>query len=352
MQLSDFDYHLPPEAIAQAPAEPRDAARLLCYRRSDGRQLLRQVRDLPEFLRPGDLLVLNDTRVRPARLLGTRPAGGKVELLLCKRLPGNAVRYSALAKPLAKLSPGMRLCCGELSVRVLERELEPDGSPAPMVQVELEGLSPADEEAALLQHGELPLPPYIQRPAGPRPADLERYQTVYARVPGAVAAPTAGLHFTPELLARLEAQGVERAQVTLHVGPGTFRPVESNDPRQHRMHSEEYELPAATALAIERTRARGGRVCAVGTTVVRTLETCRDGRGGVLPGSGSTALFLTPGEPFEVVDALLTNFHLPKSTLLMLVAAFIGTPTVMELYSAALAAGFRFYSYGDAMWLE
>lgn len=357
VRLSDFDYQLPPEAIAQQPIEPRDAARLLCHRRSDGRRLHRQVRDLPDLLAPGDLLVLNDTRVIPARLFAQRPGGGRVELLLCRRLPGAGgtqapVRYSAMARPAAKLAPGMALRCGEQVLRVLCRELEPDGSPAPFFELEFEGLAPADEAAQLARLGRLPLPPYIQRPGGPDPVDEQRYQTVYARVPGAVAAPTAGLHLTPELFERLEQRGVERAFVTLHVGPGTFRPVESEDPRQHRMHAEEFVLSAATAEAIRRTRARGGRVCAVGTTVVRTLESAADGAGGVRAGAGETRLFLAPGDRFQVVDALLTNFHLPKSTLLMLVAAFIGTAEVLSLYAEALREGYRFYSYGDATWLE
>lgn len=352
MRLSDFDYALPPEAIAQQPIEPRDAARLLCHRRRDGRRLHRRVRDLPELLEPGDLLVLNDTRVIPARLFARRPGGGQVELLLCRRLPGAGVRYSSMARPAAKLAAGMRLRCGEQAILVLGREREADGTPAPFFELEFEGLAPADEAAALARLGELPLPPYIERPSGPQPADAERYQTVYARVPGAVAAPTAGLHLTEELFARLDARGVQRAFVTLHVGPGTFRPVESEDPRQHRMHAEEFVLSAATAEAIRLTRARGGRVCAVGTTVVRTLESAADGAGGVRAGAGETRLFLAPGDRFQVVDALLTNFHLPKSTLLMLVAAFIGTAEVLDLYAEALREGYRFYSYGDATWLE
>ena len=349
MKVSDFDYELPPERIAAHPAEPRDAARLLVHRRGADTSEHRRVRELTEVLEPGDLLVVNDTRVRSARLLGRRASGGAVELLLVDR--DAAGRWRSLVKPAGRLRPGERLELegGALVARLLERARTADGGLAPEWWLELEG--DGDPEQLVERHGHMPLPPYILRARGSQPdspEDRERYQTVYAREPGAVAAPTAGLHFTPELLAALEARGVARASVTLHVGLGTFQALAVEDTDAHRMHSERYELSPETARAVAQTRARGGRVVAVGTTSVRVLESCADDEGRLRPGRGDTALFLVPGARFRVVDALLTNFHLPKSTLLMLVSAFAGRERVLRLYAEAILRGYRFYSYGDA----
>jgi S-adenosylmethionine:tRNA ribosyltransferase-isomerase len=359
VKLSDFDYELPPERIAQVPAEPRDAARLLVHDPAPEHTEHSRVSELPRFLRRGDLLVFNDTRVRRARLFGARASGGRVEFLFLERLPpcpaSARARWRALVHPARKLRAGeaIRIEGGGPGVRLLERP-RAAGAPQPFWEVEFDAPPGVDEEALFERHGHVPLPPYIERdpPAsGLEALDRERYQTVFARSLGAVAAPTAGLHFTPELLARLEQAGVERAFVTLHVGLGTFQPVQVEDPSLHRMHAEAYELPAAAALAVSRARERGGRVIAVGTTSCRVLETCADGRGGVRAGGGSTALFLLPGRRFQAVDALFTNFHLPRSTLLMLVSAFAGRERVLALYREAVARGYRFYSYGDAMLL-
>lgn len=349
MKVSDFDYELPPERIATHPASPRDAARLFVHRRAADASEHLCVRDLPRLLEPGDLLVVNDTRVRSARLLGRRASGGAVELLLVDRTAQGLWR--SLVKPAGRLKPGERIELeqGALRARLVERARAADGSLAPEWWLELEG--DGDVEELLDRHGRMPLPPYILRARGAAPdvpADREAYQTVYAREPGAVAAPTAGLHFTPELLAALEARGVERASVTLHVGMGTFQPVSVGDTDAHRMHSERYELSEPTVRAVEAARARGGRVVAVGTTSVRVLESCADEGGRLRAGRGETALFLVPGARFRVVDALLTNFHLPSSTLLMLVSAFAGRERVLRLYAEAVERGYRFYSYGDA----
>lgn len=363
MKLDDFDYTLPPERIAAAPAAERDGARLLVHEIGAGRTQHLFVRDLPGVLAAGDLLVFNDTRVRAARLMARRPegpdgGGGRVECLLVERLDSRACLWRAMVRPAGRLRAGERLSLerGGPGLRALERLAGPDGRPGPEWTLAVE--APPDwersrVEAHLEAAGELPLPPYIARPGGPVPADRERYQTVFARETGAVAAPTAGLHFTPELLERLARGGVDRAFVTLHVGPGTFRPVTAEDPREHRMDSESFHLSPETADTWRRTRSKGGRVVAVGTTVVRTLESAlAPGEPADLrPGPGSTALYVLPGHRFRAVDALLTNFHLPKSTLLMLVSAFAGRERVLALYAEAVAEGYRFYSYGDAMLL-
>lgn len=358
MRTSDFEYELPEGSIAQAPAQPRDRSRLLVHRRSDARTEHRHAADLPDLLAPGDLLVVNDTRVICARLLGRRSSGGAVELLLLERVPGGRERWRALAKPARRLRGGeeLELEGGGLRARLVERTPSPDGTAGgPWILDLLDpegGRTPMSE--LLERHGRMPLPPYVRRPRGEDPRrELDRvdYQTVFARHPGAVAAPTAGLHFTPELLARLEERGIERASVTLHVGEGTFRPLGVERIEQHAMHTERYELPPAAVAAIEACRARGGRVVAVGTTSVRVLETCARPDGGLEPGEGETDLFIRPGTPFRAVDALLTNFHLPRSTLLMLVCAFAGRERVLGLYREAVERGYRFYSYGDAMLL-
>jgi S-adenosylmethionine:tRNA ribosyltransferase-isomerase len=339
MRISDFDFTLPEELIAQQPVEPRDAARLLVVP-PDGPLLHRGIADLPDLLAPGDLLVLNDTRVLPARLLGKKESGGKVELLLCEPLEGGlGRRWRAMGQASKTIRPGAHLTFDGLAATVEASE----GGGFYTVSLDRDG---ADLEAALERAGRLPLPPYIRR--APDAQDRERYQTVVARNPGSAAAPTAGLHFTPALLERLAARGVERTTVTLHVGPGTFLPVRVDRLDDHRMHGERYDVPAGAAEAFARTRARGGRVVAVGTTSARTLESaCRGGR--LVAGEGRTELFIRPGHAFGAVDALLTNFHLPRSTLLVLACALGGRERILDAYREAVARRYRFFSYGDAM---
>ncbi|MBK9517866.1 MAG: tRNA preQ1(34) S-adenosylmethionine ribosyltransferase-isomerase QueA [Anaeromyxobacter sp.] len=342
MEVSDFDYPLPEELIAQAPVSPRDASRLLCLA-GTGPTDHRAFADLPDLLQPGDLVVFNDTRVIPARLVGVKEGtGGKVEMLLVDPVGGDLPRrWRAMGQAAKPIREGARLRFGEL-LAVVER-VEGEGFYALLLDREGPAL-----EAALAVAGRLPLPPYIRR--APTADDAERYQTVFARRPGSAAAPTAGLHFTPEVLARLEARGVARAAVTLHVGPGTFLPVRGESLEQHRMHEERFEVGAATVEAVAACRGRGGRVVAVGTTAVRTLESAFcDGR--LQAGAGRTALFIRPGHTFGVVDALVTNFHLPRSTLLMLVCAFGGRERVLAAYAEAVSCRYRFFSYGDAMLL-
>lgn len=340
--LAEFDFVLPPDRIAARPVEPRDQARLLAYDRRSGAVEHARVADLPRLLRPGDLLVLNDTRVQPWRLRGRRETGGAVEGLLL-RVDGE--RGEALLRPSKKLRVGdvVPMEDGEVELRLLATL---GGGRWSVALTARQG----SVAAALERCGRAPLPPYLPRGGDEDvAADRERYQTVFARAPGAIAAPTAGLHFTPDLLQRVQARGVDLAFVTLHVGEGTFAPVQVDVVEQHRMHAERYELPAATAAAIAAARAHGGRVVAVGTTSCRTLETCARDDGTVAAGSGASDLFLYPGRRFRVVDALLTNFHLPKSTLLLLVAAFAGREAVLARYQEAIARGYRFYSFGDAM---
>ncbi|HVS15336.1 MAG TPA: tRNA preQ1(34) S-adenosylmethionine ribosyltransferase-isomerase QueA [Thermoanaerobaculia bacterium] len=338
----DYDYHLPPERVAQRPA-PRGTSRLLVLDRAgDARH--RRIGDLPQLLAPGDLLVLNDTRVIPARLHGRRlladgTPGGPVEVLLVE--PVGTRRWRALARPARRLAAGRQLELGPEGSEPLRAMTA--GREGELVLLDLDReLEPSDLERL----GELPLPPYITRPADA--SDASDYQTVFATAPGAVAAPTAGLHFTPELLGRLERHGISRAHLTLHVGPGTFRPVTVDDPARHRMDSERFAIPAATAAAIADTRRRGGQVVAVGTTVVRALEAA-GADGEVRAGAARTDLFIRQGHRFRAIDGLLTNFHLPRSTLLMLVCALAGRERVLAAYRDAVAAGYRFYSYGDAM---
>jgi S-adenosylmethionine:tRNA ribosyltransferase-isomerase len=338
-ELDAFDYVLPPEQIAQEPAEPRDAARLLVLERRGGARHHTTVRELPGWLRAGDLLVRNATRVLPARLRGRKESGGLAEALLLEAA-GAPDRFRALVRAGGRLREGQKLRFegNGLALGAEIAGLAEDGS---VVLCFESGHSPY----AL---GEAPLPPYIRR-AAPRPADAERYQTVYARVPGAVAAPTAGLHFTPALFEALAAGGVGCAEVVLHVGPGTFRPLRDEDLARGRLHAERYELPEATAQAIAAARNAGGRVIAIGTTSARVLEHAAADDGRVRAGAGETELLLRPGSRFRAVDGLLTNFHLPRSSLLLLVAAFAGRESVLAAYADALARGYRFYSYGDAM---
>ncbi len=339
MKTADFDYELPPELIAQIPIEPRDSSRLLVVHRDSGTFEHRVFRDLVEYLRPGDLLVCNDSRVIPARLHGRKPTGGQVEVLLLTRRSERT--WQALVRGKG-LRPGVH-------VRI-EDAVGREVAVATIVAEEADGARTVEFDrpitSLLPQVGEVPLPPYIHEPL----RDPERYQTVYARVAGSVAAPTAGLHFTPELIARLQAMGVGVAFVTLHVGLGTFRPVQVEEVEKHKMHAEWAVLPAEVAGQIRATRSAGGRCVAVGTTVVRVLETAALG-GELAPFSGWTDLFITPGFPFRVVDAMITNFHLPRSTLLMLVSAFAGRELILRAYQEAIRLRYRFYSFGDAMLL-
>ncbi|HVR72272.1 MAG TPA: tRNA preQ1(34) S-adenosylmethionine ribosyltransferase-isomerase QueA [Vicinamibacteria bacterium] len=341
MRLDDFDYHLPPERIAQEPLPERDTSRLLVLDRAGGGLRHHRFRDLPGLLAPGDLLVVNRSRVFAARLLGTRAGGGKAEVLLVRARHGDV--WEALLRPARKLPPGARVRVDEeLEVEVLEEPARDDGRR--LVRILARS---GDPSAALERLGRVPLPPYIRRPDVP--ADRARYQTVYANERGSVAAPTAGLHFTAALLGALSNRGVERAEVVLHVGPGTFRPVKVWDVREHVVAAEPFVLPPETAAAVARTRARGGRVVAVGTTTTRVLEARADDSGHVAPGAGETSLVIVPGFRFRAVDALVTNFHLPRSSLLLLASAFAGRERVLAAYAQAVREGYRFYSYGDAM---
>ena len=377
LRTADFEYDLPPELIAQEPLADRAASRLLVVLRSDRRDAARadrrrtsrstairrisgslhplgrlpgdqravqgsvlvdsQFAHITSLIPPGDLLVLNTTRVRHARLLGTRPSGAPAEVLLIH--PGTDDTWVAMGKPGSALQPGKRIELGD-GVGVETVEVLPDGH-------RLVRLLGASATEAIGRFGRLPLPPYITR--APTDLDEDRYQTVYARAEGSVAAPTAGLHFTTEILDALSARGVLIAGLDLQVGPGTFKPVEVDDPREHPMHPERYEISHRLAALVEVVREQGGSVWAVGTTVVRALESAADGGGALQAGSGETRLMITPGHSFRVVDRLLTNFHLPRSTLLMLVSAFAGRDLVLAAYRHAVSQRYRFYSYGDAM---
>jgi S-adenosylmethionine:tRNA ribosyltransferase-isomerase len=345
MRVDSFDFDLPESSIALRPAQPRDAARLLVVP-TEGAFEHRHVRDLPQFLRAGDVLVLNDTRVIPARLSGRRlardesGAGAAIEVTLIKRAASDA--YNAFARPAKRLKPGDVLSFDAGLEATLVARLE-GGEVA--LRFNCAG---ANLDEALAQAGAMPLPPYIASRRAPDASDCEDYQTVFARESGSVAAPTAGLHFTPELLAQLERSGVRRADVTLHVGPGTFLPVTGEDTSEHAMHGEWARLDAGAADRLNTTRAEGGRIIAVGTTALRTLETSADETGLFHPFEGETSLFITPGYRFKSADVLLTNFHLPRSTLFMLVCAFAGTDRMKAAYAEAIAQNYRFYSYGDA----
>jgi S-adenosylmethionine:tRNA ribosyltransferase-isomerase len=328
VKTSDFDYELPELSIAQTPAEPRDSSRLLVLHRRTGEIEHRVFRDIKEYIKPGDLLVLNQTRVIPARIFAKKETGGRVELLLLRRR--DTVTWEALVG-----GKGMRV---GTNVRV-------ENGPHAEIKESLEGSERLVQfsepiEPYFSQVGHVPLPPYIHEKIN----DPERYQTVYAREPGSAAAPTAGLHFTPELLSELQAVGVKVAYVTLHVGLDTFAPVNEEDPNEHKIHTEWCELTDETADLIQQTKQAGGRVIAVGTTSVRTLESA-----GMKPFSGATSIYILPGYEFKVVDAMITNFHLPRSTLIMLVSAFAGRKKILETYQTAIKEGYRFYSFGDAM---
>jgi S-adenosylmethionine:tRNA ribosyltransferase-isomerase len=340
--LDAFDFVLPPEYIAQEPAEPRDAARLLVLDRETGGLRDGHVRDLPDLLRAGDCLVVNDTRVVPARLLGRLEASGRAaEVLLLREAAGG--EWDALVRPARHCPVGAAVLLADGAARAVVTARGEAG------RRRLRLHWPGAVTDLLAGHGLPPLPPYIRRYRKPGGEDWARYQTVYATHPGAVAAPTAGLHFTPALLAALEAAGVEVHRLTLHVGPGTFRPVRATRIAEHAMEAEWCRLPAATAEAVGRARREGRRVVAVGTTTVRALESAAEASGAVAAGERWAALTIVPGYRFRVVDALLTNFHLPRSSLLLLVAAFAGRRPVLEAYRHAIAAGYRFYSYGDTM---
>jgi S-adenosylmethionine:tRNA ribosyltransferase-isomerase len=342
MRLDDFDFELPRRLIADHPCEPRDAARLLLIPAS-GRLQDRRISDLPTLLRRGDLLVFNDTKVIPARLVGRRGAAS-VEVTLHRDLGGGMWR--AFAKGARRLRIGDRIAFGkDFSADVAEKHPEGDVT----LQFGLEGEA---FRKALARYGAMPLPPYIKRPRGGDPRDHADYQTIFARAEGAVAAPTAGLHFTPALLETLAERGIGWTMLTLHVGPGTFLPVKTADPRDHEMHAEWGMLRAATAERIAATRHAGGRIVAVGTTSLRLLESAAAGNGEVRPFAGETRLFILPGYRFQAIDLLLTNFHLPRSTLLILVAALAGLERIKAAYAHAVAAGYRFFSYGDACLIE
>ncbi len=338
MQVADFDYHLPEELIAQEPVEPRDYSRLLVLARHTGELEEKLFRDLVDYLNPGDLLVLNETKVIPARLYGTREGtGAKIEVVLLNRLDQD--NWEVLVRPGKKARPGTSIVfgAGELVAKVLDTT-EAGGR---ILHFEYQGVF----EEILDRLGQMPLPPYITKQL----QDRNRYQTVYAKEEGSAAAPTAGLHFTPELLERIRAKGVGIQKVLLHVGLGTFRPVKVEKLQEHLMHKEYYEVSGETAAAINNVKNQGGRVIAVGTTTTRTLESVTNAEGVVCPGKGWTDIFLYPGCPLRAIDGLITNFHLPKSTLLMLVSAFAGRENVLSAYELAVRHKYRFFSFGDAM---
>ena len=337
-RTADYDFDLPPELIAQTPAERRDESRLMVLDRKAGTIAHHKFSDFPSFLSAGDALVINSSKVIRARLLGTRDSGASAEVMLIKSL--GAGRYEAMVHPGGKLKPGRRVSVSpELEVEIQEI------TPRRTRIVQLHTALAFDD--AIERFGHIPLPPYIRR--ADASDDAARYQTVYARQPGSVAAPTAGLHFTDQVLDEIRKRNASIAEVVLHVGAGTFKPVEAEDPAEHVMHEEWFSIPPATAEILNATRERGGKITAVGTTAVRTLESAVSSGGRFAPASGETAIFIRPGFEFRAVDRLLTNFHLPRSTLLMLVAAFAGYELVMAAYREAIAERYRFYSYGDAM---
>ncbi|MGD9343391.1 MAG: tRNA preQ1(34) S-adenosylmethionine ribosyltransferase-isomerase QueA [Desulfuromonadales bacterium] len=343
MQLNDFDYELPPELIAQRPLETRSSSRLLLLSRARQTITHHQFVELPAMLREGDLLVRNETKVLPARLLGSKQSGGQVEVLLLRQHDTENNIWRCMTRSSRALKPGTLIDFpAEMTGEVVEAV---DGGQR-MVRFS----SPASFLETLEQVGHVPLPPYIRR--DDQPFDKDRYQTVYASNPGAVAAPTAGLHFTEETFADLTARDIEVCGVTLHVGPGTFLPVRSENLQAHRMHAEAYDIPFQAAERINNARAEGRRIIALGTTVTRTLEHAVDANGLLQAGQGETDLFIKPGHSFRMVDALVTNFHLPKSTLVVLVSAFAGREFILRAYRTAVAQSYRFFSYGDCMLIE
>ena len=341
LKTSDYFYELPPELIAQDPLEDRSSSRLMVLDQKTGAVSHHVFREIPSFLRPGDCLVLNNTRVIPARLLGVREeTGGAVEVLLLKRRTGDV--WECLVKPGKKARPGTRLAFGDGLLHAQVEDVVEDGNR--LIRFFYDGIW----EEVLDRLGEMPLPPYITH----KLQDKNRYQTVYARFDGSAAAPTAGLHFTPKLLQQIEDMGVDLAYVTLHVGLGTFRPVKVENVKEHHMHSEYYQVSAEAAEKINRTKKNGGRVICVGTTSCRTVESAADENGQVEAGCGDTDIFIYPGYRFKVLDALITNFHLPESTLVMLVSALAGREHVLAAYEEAVKERYRFFSFGDAMLIQ
>lgn len=341
MLVKDFAFELPQELIAGFPAPERDGSRLMLLNRNSGTVDEVVFRDIASQLNPGDLLVMNDTRVIPARLFGTKPSGGKVEIFLLRRA-GDPGEWECMLRASKRFRSGQQILLPSGMSAVVKSRFGSENW-----LIEFAGCEPFD--VWLDREGHIPLPPYLQR--DDCVSDRERYQTVVARNSGAVAAPTAGLHFTPELLAGLESQGVRTAFITLHTGIGTFRPVRVEQVEEHQIHSERYSIPPETVEAIRRTKDNGGRIIAVGTTTARTLEYSANLNGELTAGTGEADIFIYPGYSFKVVDALITNFHLPESTLLMLVSAFAGREFVLDAYKQAVMRGFRFYSYGDAMFI-
>ena len=338
MKLSQYDYELPEELIAQEPAPRRDKSRLMVLRRDQPELEHEMFYDLAGYLRQGDTIVVNDTKVIPARLMGTKLGTAVViEVLLLNKVTGD--RWETLVRPGRRVPPGTVISFGDGSLQA--RVLDNTGFGGRLVEFVCQG----DFTQLLDRFGKLPLPPYIKK----QPADPERYQTVYAREPGSAAAPTAGLHFTPELLQSIKDMGVQTVSVLLHVGLGTFRPVQVENIEDHHMHAEFYRVSQEAATAVRETRRRGGRVIAVGTTVTRCLETAAGEQGEILPSSGWTEIFIYPGYRFRVIDGLITNFHLPRSTLLMMVSALVGRERMLEAYREAVARRYRFFSFGDAM---
>ncbi len=341
LKTSDYFYELPPELIAQDPLEDRSSSRLMVLDQKTGAVSHHVFREIPSFLRPGDCLVLNNTRVIPARLMGVREeTGGAVEVLLLKRRMGDV--WECLVKPGKKARPGTRLAFGDGLLHAQVEDVVEDGNR--LIRFFYDGIW----EEVLDRLGEMPLPPYITH----KLQDKNRYQTVYARFDGSAAAPTAGLHFTPELLDQIQDMGVELAYVTLHVGLGTFRPVKVENVKEHHMHSEYYQVSTEAAEKINRTKKNGGRVICVGTTSCRTVESAADENGQVEAGCGDTDIFIYPGYRFKVLDALITNFHLPESTLVMLVSALAGREHVLAAYEEAVKERYRFFSFGDAMLIQ
>ena len=339
MRIEEFDFNLPSSLIAQYPSSQRGDSRLMVIDRHSGEIQHRTFQDLADFLRPRDLVVMNNTRVLPARLIGKKETGGKCEILLIPSRNGPPGEWEALIKDVRKIRPGTRIQFGEgFSGDILEVK----GGKAKI------RFTPGGEVMDLLQKfGHIPLPPYIRRPDEPQ--DRERYQTILAEKDGSIAAPTAGLHFTHSLLQSIQARGVHLTRITLHVGIGTFAPVRVQEIQDHIMETEWVEIPETVAQSIEETKQTGGRVIAVGTTTTRALESVADSQGGVKPGQHLARLFIYPGYCFRIIDALITNFHLPKSTLIMLVSALVGKDFLMKAYKEAIAKKYRFYSYGDAM---